>query len=127
MYVCVGGKPRKVGAVSSQFASELNLCVGGAAVSLRANVPGAGPLGAEGPAYALAPYATSVEERTRAVEGLVQGLVDMGAIPSHAIRNELQVTKSVQQYATHVLRNSPNISCDVSAATTYQVFFSAGC
>lgn len=77
--------------MSSRFASELNLFAGSDAVLLRANVPGAGPLGSEGPAYVLAPYATSVEERTRAVDGLVQGLVEMGAIPGRAIRNELQV------------------------------------
>lgn len=81
----------KVGAVSSQFASELNLFSSGDAVMFRASVPGAGPGGMEGPAYVLAPYAASVEERTRVVSGLVQGLVDTGAIPKGALRNELQV------------------------------------
>lgn len=77
--------------MSSQFASELNLFSGGDAVMFRASVPGAGPLGLEGPAYVLAPYASSVEERTRAVSGLVEGLVETGAIPKEALRNELQV------------------------------------
>ncbi|CBN74091.1 Adenylate kinase family protein [Ectocarpus siliculosus] len=84
----------KVGAVSSQFASELNLFSSGDAVMYRASVPGAGPVGMEGPAYVLAPYAASVEERTRVVSGLVQGLVDTGAIPKGALRNELQDVRS---------------------------------
>ncbi|CAB1105578.1 unnamed protein product [Ectocarpus sp. CCAP 1310/34] len=84
----------KVGAVSSQFASELNLFSSGDAVMFRASVPGAGPMGMEGPAYVLAPYAASVEERTRVVSGLVQGLVDTGAIPKGALRNELQDVRS---------------------------------
>lgn len=79
--------------MSSQFASELNLFSKGDAVTFRASVPGAGPLGAEGPAYVLAPYASSVEERTRAVGGLVEGLVETGAIPKAALRNELQVSE----------------------------------
>ncbi|CAN0388353.1 unnamed protein product [Ectocarpus sp. 12 AP-2014] len=60
----------------------------------RASVPGAGPVGMEGAAYVLAPYAASVEERTRVVSGLVQGLVDTGAIPKGALRNELQDVRS---------------------------------
>lgn len=83
--------------MSSQFASELILFSGGDAVMFRASVPGAGPLGLEGPAYVLAPYASSVEERTRAVGGLVQGLVETGAIPEEALRNELQVREEREE------------------------------
>lgn len=88
-------KQRQVGAVSNEFGSELNLFCGGVgdAVVFRAGLPGAGPRGGadEGPAYVLAPFANSIEERTRVVSGLVQGLVEAGAIPKEAVRKELQV------------------------------------
>lgn len=81
--------------MSNEFGNELNLFSGGVgdAVVFRAGFPGAGPRGGvdEGPAYVLAPFANSVEERTRVVSGLVQGLVEAGAIPREAVRNELQV------------------------------------
>lgn len=63
----------------------------GSAVELRPSILGAGPFGQEGPGYVLAPFASSVEERTRVVSGLVEGLVEAGAIPKQALRNELQV------------------------------------
>lgn len=63
----------------------------GQAVQLRPSMPGAGPYGQEGPGYVLAPFATSLEERTRILGGLVEGLVEVGAIPKQALRNELQV------------------------------------
>ena len=80
----------QVGAVSRAFAMELSLFPG-TAVELRPSIPGAGPLGEEGPGYVLAPFASRVEERTRVLSGLVEGLVEMGAIPKQALRNELQV------------------------------------
>lgn len=95
--------------MSSQFASELNLFSGGDAVMFRASVPRAGPLGLEGPAYVLAPYASSVEERTRAVSGLVQGLVETGAIPKTALRNELQV-RAQRGHVCHCFRVSSKCS-----------------
>lgn len=63
----------------------------GTAVELRPSIPGAGPLGEDGPGYVLAPFASRVEERTRVMRGLVEGLVETGAIPKQALRNELQV------------------------------------
>lgn len=81
---------KQVGAVSRAFALELRLFPG-TAVELRPSINGAGPFGQPGPGYVLAPFASSVEERTRVVEGLVQGLADTGAIPKQALRNELQV------------------------------------
>lgn len=84
----------KVGAVSRAFAMELSLFPG-TAVELRPSIPGAGPLGEEGPGYVLAPFASSVEERTRVMSGLVEGLVETGAIPKQALRNELQDVRSV--------------------------------
>lgn len=79
-----------MGAVSNAFAMELSLFPG-TAVELRPSIPGAGPFGQEGPGYVLAPFATSVKERTRVVSGLVEGLVEAGAIPKHALRKERQV------------------------------------
>lgn len=89
------GIGRQVGCVSKSFASELALFLGDA-VELRPSIPRAGPFGQDGPGYVLAPYATSVEERTRLMAGLVQGLVDVGAIPRQAVRNELQVCIAVR-------------------------------
>ena len=63
----------------------------GTAVELRPSISGAGPFGEEGPGYVLAPFASRVEERTRVMRGLVEGLVEAGAIPKQALRNELQV------------------------------------
>lgn len=80
----------QVGVVSRAFAAELSLFVG-EALELRPNVPGAGVYGQEGPGYVLAPFASSLEQRTRIVGDLVQSLVKVEAIPQHAVRNELQV------------------------------------
>lgn len=72
----------------------------GSAVEFRPNMGGAGPLGQEGPCYVLAPYASSVDERTRVMSGLVQGLAEAGAISKQALRNELQV--SATSFVRHV-------------------------
>lgn len=63
----------------------------GETVELRPNLPGAGAYGQEGPGYVLAPFATSLEQRTRLLGGLVESLVEVGAISQQALRNELQV------------------------------------
>lgn len=82
--------------MSREFGSELSLFMGNA-VELRANTPGAGPYGQEGPGYVLAPYATSLDRRTQILQGLVESLVEVGAIPKQALRNELQVTECPHQ------------------------------
>ncbi|CAN0260460.1 unnamed protein product [Ascophyllum nodosum] len=84
----------KVGAVSKSFARELGLFTA-STVELRPDMPGAGPFGQEGPGYVLAPYASSVDERSRIMKGLVEGLADIGAISKQALRNELQDVRAL--------------------------------
>ncbi|CAM9242463.1 unnamed protein product [Discosporangium mesarthrocarpum] len=88
-YLPVFVNTTKVGFASKTFAREL-VPFFGSSVEMVFDMPGAGADGSDGEALVLAPYSSGTEQATRELKRLVEGLVGTGAIPSQALRNELQ-------------------------------------
>eukprot|EP00611_Tribonema_gayanum_P019269 TRINITY_DN3302_c0_g2_i1.p1 TRINITY_DN3302_c0_g2~~TRINITY_DN3302_c0_g2_i1.p1 ORF type:complete len:711 (+),score=209.74 TRINITY_DN3302_c0_g2_i1:2723-4855(+) len=81
----------QVGFAKKELVREI-LTFGGDAAEVK---EGYTPL--DGPAVVLAPYATSPEERTRTLEGLVQSLVSAGVIDGTSVRDELQDVRPLER------------------------------